>query len=127
MDAPQNLPWLITAISALGNIAQLVTGWRKSDSDADKSDAETDAIRQQIEMDALQQVRELQAWMREQSVEIRAENTELRTRLESLEDSFEDLGRQLEKERIAWETERAGLLRRLTDMEDENRAWRMNI
>ncbi|RLG37687.1 MAG: hypothetical protein DRN91_04755 [Candidatus Alkanophagales archaeon] len=128
MEAPpQAAPWIITAISAIGNLVQLAISLRKSASEADRSEAETDAIRQQIEKDALEQVRDLQAWMREQNKEIRQENVNLKRRVEVLEELYEALGRQLENERAAWRAERAELLRRLADIEDENREWRARI
>ena len=128
MEAPpQAAPWIITAISAIGNLVQLAISLRKSASEADRSEAETDAIRQQIEKDALEQVRDLQAWMREQNKEIRQENVNLKKRVEVLEELYEALGRQLENERAAWRAERAELLRRLADIEDENREWRARI
>ena len=128
MEAPpQAALWIITAISAIGNLVQLAISLRKSASEADRSEAETDAIRQQIEKDALEQARDLQAWMREQNREIRQENVNLKRRVEVLEELYEALGRQLENERAAWRAERAELLRRLADIEDENREWRARI
>ena len=51
----------------------------------------------------------------------------LKRRVEVLEELYEALGRQLENERAAWRAERAELLRRLADIEDENREWRARI
>lgn len=120
--------WLVAAVSAVGNLIQFVKNFRQSD-------AETDKLRQEIQISALEEMRELQTAIREQAQQwlnrMRAERDEfaiqnrlLLSRVDVLEETVEELARQLaneriarERERKAWQRERKELLTKIAHLE----------
>jgi BMFP domain-containing protein YqiC len=130
--------WLVAAVSAIGNLFQLTRNIRKSD-------VEIERLTQEIHRSALEEVRELQTVLREQAQEwldrmrnerdeFAAQNRLLLSRVDTLENTVEELARQLaderaarKQERKAWQVERQELLTKIACLEDKLKEYKRQL
>lgn len=115
-EIPRAVPWILTALSSMGNVAQMVNGWRRGKIDIDK-------VRQDMTLELIEKARELNLeWETRNSsyiARLAAEKEEMLTSNQRLRIEIEQLHQRVAALE-ALDRKRASHLRMV---EDELRAW----
>ena len=115
-EIPRAVPWVVAALSALGNVAQMVNGWRRGKIDIDK-------IRQDMTIELIEKARSLnKEWELRNGgyiAKLAAEKEEMLTANHRLQSEVAQL-RQRVTVLEAQDKQRSAHIRSL---EEELRAW----
>jgi BMFP domain-containing protein YqiC len=145
MNVEPVVGWLVAVVSAIGNVVQLFKGLKRSDAEIDRLKQETEQLWQEMQFKALEKAHELQDAIREQAQEwldrmrterdeFAAQNRLLLSRVDTLENTVEELAYQLaierkarERERKAWQKERQELLTKIACLEDKLKEYKRQL
>ncbi|NIQ88768.1 MAG: hypothetical protein GWN93_06665 [Deltaproteobacteria bacterium] len=115
-EIPRAVPWVLTAISAMGNVAQMVNGWRRGRVDVDK-------IRQEMTIELIEKARELNTEWEVRNGKYIARLADEKEQMLSVNQRLQCEVEQLRKRVSALETVDKERVARIRALEDELRAW----
>ena len=115
-EIPQAVPWILTALSGLGNLAQMLAGLRRGRVDVDK-------IRQDMTLELIEKARELNGQWEVRNgnyiARLAAEKEEMIAVNQQLQSEVGQLRRRV----MVLESLNKAQASRIRSVEDELRAW----